>query len=170
MTFDLRRAEQRHIAAIAAIWHAGWNDGHHGHVEQSLVDARTQASFLDRTARCLSKTTVATPSSAKLPNDGVAGFVTVADDEVEQVYVGVHHRGSGCAGLLLRAAEVQIAQADKPMAWLAVVAGNDRARSFYTRQGWTDTGPATYMAVGEEDSDARIPVEAHRYEKQLRHG
>ena len=169
MTLALRQAERPDIAAIAAIWHAGWVDGHLGHVDSRLVEARTPASFLARAERCVRHTTVAATSSSCDPGSDVAGFVTVVEDEVEQIYVDAQHRGSGCAGLLLRAAELQIAGAGMPSAWLAVVAGNDRARSFYEKHGWTDAGPTVYMAAGARDLDARIPVTAHRYEKQLDH-
>jgi GNAT superfamily N-acetyltransferase len=50
-------------------------------------------------------------------------------------------RGSGVAGALLTEGERQIA-AGFDTAWLDVVTGNARARAFYARQGWRDTGPA----------------------------
>ena len=76
----------------------------------------------------------------------VAGFVMVAGDEVEQVYVSAAHRGSGIAGLLLAEAERQVAAAGHPQAWLAVVPGNTRARRFYERSGWADEGGFDYRA------------------------
>jgi hypothetical protein len=49
-------------------------------------------------------------------------------------------------------------------AWLAVVAGNARARRFYERRGWSDTGPFNYAAAGE---DGPISVPSRRYVKHL---
>lgn len=168
MTYELRPAERGDVGEIARIWQTGWVDGHLGHVDQRLVDARTAASFLERSERSLAQTTVASPGSPG-PDDRVAGFVLVVDDEVEQMYVGADHRGSGCAARLLQAAERQIAASGSSVAWLAVVAGNDRARRFYEKRGWTDAGPFTYLASGRDGGDEKIPVEAHRYEKQLDH-
>ena len=59
----------------------------------------------------------------------------VVADEVDQVYVDAAHRGSGVARLLLDEAERQVAIGGHDVAWLAVVASNDRARAFYSKRG-----------------------------------
>jgi putative acetyltransferase len=74
----------------------------------------------------------------------VAGFVTVVDDEVEQLFVAGPHRGTAVAGTLLDEAERQVAAQGYGQAWLAVVAGNARARRFYERRGWADGGDLPY--------------------------
>lgn len=50
-------------------------------------------------------------------------------------------------------------------AWLAVVAGNTRARRFYERSGWRDVGAFDNTAWTAEGTT--IPVPAGRYEKYL---
>jgi GNAT superfamily N-acetyltransferase len=107
-----------------------------------------------RAAERVGDTTVAEIDGA------VAGFVMVVGDEVEQVYVAADHRGSGVAGALLAEAERQVAAAGHAQAWLAVVAGNARARRFYERSGWTDDGAFDYIAAGG------ITVPTHRYVKK----
>ena len=72
------------------------------------------------------------------------GFVMVVGDEVEQVFVGPSARGTGLAGVLLASAEEQVAAAGFDLAWLAVVAGNARARRFYEKCGWVDEGDLPY--------------------------
>jgi GNAT superfamily N-acetyltransferase len=57
----------------------------------------------------------------------VVGFVTVHDDEVEQIDVAENARGGGAAQALLRHAE-QVIAARYDKAWLAFVTGNARAR------------------------------------------
>lgn len=94
----------------------------------------------------------------------VAGFVMVAGDEVEQVYVAALHRCTGVADALMAEAERRIARAGYSAAWLAVVAGNTRARRFYERRGWSDAGPFDYAAAGE---DGPISVPCRRYVKHL---
>jgi ribosomal protein S18 acetylase RimI-like enzyme len=97
--------------------------------------------------------------------DGSAvGFVAVAADEIDQLFVAAEARGLGIADALLRAGEGVIAAAGHPGAWLAVVATNARARRFYTRNGWSDAGPSVYITDGDE---ATFEVLAHRYEKTL---
>ena len=93
-----------------------------------------------------------------------SGLMMVVDDEVEQVYVSALHRGTGVAALLMAEAERQVSSNGHSKAWLAVVAGNARARSFYERAGWHDEGPFEYSAAAEGGA---IPVPAHRYTKRM---
>jgi GNAT superfamily N-acetyltransferase len=145
------------VEAIARLWHAGWRDGHLGHVPEALHAHRRFEHFLERVPPRLAATTVAENAS------GVIGFATVHDDELEQIYVGAGARGGGVADALLRQAERTIA-ARFPAAWLAVVAGNARARRFYERNGWTDAGGFDYPA---EIQGGTLPVPCRRYEKRL---
>jgi GNAT superfamily N-acetyltransferase len=88
----------------------------------------------------------------------------VVGDEVEQVYVSGSHRGTGVASTLIAEAERQVAADGHATAWLAVVAGNTRARAFYERSGWVDEGLFVY---GAADGDDEIAVPCHRYTKTL---
>ncbi|HLM63415.1 MAG TPA: GNAT family N-acetyltransferase [Acidimicrobiales bacterium] len=157
----MRPATDADAAEIAEIWHLGWRDGHLGFVPDELVAARTGPSFRKRAAERVDDTTVATLDGV------VAGFVMVVDDEVEQVYVSGRHRGTGVADRLLAEAERLVREAGHPAAWLAVVAGNARARRFYERQGWVDDGPFDYSASAEQGP---ISVPSHRYVKDVGSG
>jgi ribosomal protein S18 acetylase RimI-like enzyme len=157
-TVELRPATSADTDAVADIWHRGWRDGHLGSVPDALLAIRTPDTFRDRAAARLPDTTIAV-------RDGqVAGFVMVDGDEVEQVYVAAAHRGSGVAQRLLTEAERQVAAGGHRTAWLAVVAGNARARRFYERCGWSDGGAFEYAA---EAPDGTIAVPALRYVKQV---
>jgi GNAT superfamily N-acetyltransferase len=155
-SLTLRKATPQDANAVADIWYLGWPDGHLGHVPQELVDARTEDSFRERAAERVDDTTVAAVDGA------IAGFVMVVDDEVEQVYVSACHRGTGVAAALLGDAERQVRASGYGKAWLAVVAGNVRARTFYERVGWTDEGPFEYSAAA---AGSPILVPCHRYTK-----
>jgi GNAT superfamily N-acetyltransferase len=85
----------------------------------------------------------------------------VKADEIEQLFVERAARGTGVAAMLLRKGEAEIRSAGHRRAWLAVVAGNQRARSFYSREGWRDSGPFTYLA---ETPAGPFAVPSHRYE------
>jgi GNAT superfamily N-acetyltransferase len=144
--------------SVVEIWYHGWRDGHLGHVPDDLVAVRTQESFGLRASQRVGDTVVA------VINDAVAGFVMVVDDEVEQVYVSIHHRGTGTAAVLLAEAERLVGANGHERAWLAVVAGNDRARRFYERNGWTDEGLFDYPAGS---ASGPILVPSHRYVKRV---
>ena len=154
----LRAADPTDVEAIAALWHSGWRDGHVGHVPESLHAHRRLDDFRRRVAPRLQKTTVATIGSE------VVGFVTVHDDEVEQVYVAERARGGGVANLLLSHAERELA-ARFDVGWLAVAAGNARARRFYERNGWSDRGGFDYAA---EIAGGILAVPCRRYEKPVK--
>src|SRR5439155_6605885 len=98
----VRPAVAEDADAVAAIWYAGWQDGHLGHVPEELVAVRTKESFWTRAAERVADTTVA------VVDDEIAGFVMVVGAEVEQVYVARDHRGSGVARTLLTEAERQV--------------------------------------------------------------
>lgn len=154
----LRPARPEDADAVARIWWDGWRDGHLGNVPDELVAIRTEESFWSRAEQRVGDTAVAAVDGE------VAGFVMVVDDEVEQVYVSGAHRGAGVATALLTEAERLVEAGGHEFAWLAVAAGNARARRFYEKCGWTDHGLFDYPAVGP---DGPIPVPCHRYMKRV---
>jgi ribosomal protein S18 acetylase RimI-like enzyme len=154
---QLRPAAAADAVAIAAVWHRGWSDGHLGHVPEALHEHRRLEDFRARVPGRLRDTLVATVDAR------VVGFVTVRGDEVEQVYVAAEARGGGVADALLRQAEQGIA-ARFEAAWLAVAAGNARARRFYERNGWRDAGALDYEA---EISGGTLVVPCRRYQKRV---
>jgi putative acetyltransferase len=158
-TYSVRKATLDDVEAVAGIWHAGWIDGHLGHVPEGLVHYRdNQEQFASRARARLETMWVA--ESAGQP----VGFVVVKADEVEQLFVERAARGTGVAATLLRKGETEIRGAGHQRAWLAVVAGNQRARSFYSREGWRDSGPFTYLA---DTAAGPFAVPSHRYEIDL---
>ena len=155
----VRPATPDDATAVAEIWRVGWRDGHLGLVPGALAAVRTDESFHTRAAARVADTTVATVGA------DVAGFVMVVGDEVEQVYVSSRHRGSGVADALLAEAERQVRENGHAIAWLAVVAGNGRARSFYERMGWSDEGAFDYVAAVEDGTTVAVPC--RRYVKPV---
>lgn len=154
---DLRAARPDDVDSIAAVWHDAWRDGHLGHVPDALLAHRTLDQFRARVPGRLATTTVAEVGGR------VVGFVTVHDDELEQLFVAADARASGIADALLRHGESLIAERHSA-AWLAVATGNARARRFYERNGWADAGPLDYEA--QTDSGPMV-VRCRRYEKHL---
>jgi ribosomal protein S18 acetylase RimI-like enzyme len=70
-------------------------------------------------------------------------------------------RGGGVAERLLRHAEAVIGQGGRRTAWLAVVAGNVRARRFYARLGSRDQGPFIYQAQTATGTVAVPPTDTN---------
>ena len=155
----LRPATADDAPTVADIWHAGWHVVHPGHVPAGLTARRTLEAFHDRAPRRVGDTTVAEVDGA------IVGFIMVAGDEVEQIYVAPSAFGSGVARPLLAEAERQVAAGGHEVAWLAVARGNARARRFYEREGWSDDGDLDYEveALGE-----RFISPCRRYIKRVR--
>lgn len=158
-TTGIRAAHPDDARRIAEIWRAGWHDAHDGNVPDTLVEHRTPESFAARAPGIVPRTHVAVVGGE------VVGFVTVVDDEVDQLYVDAATRGTGLAGALLRAGEQAVARAGHAEAWLAVVPGNARARRFYERQGWTDGGAYTHEVTVDEALVVTVPC--RRYTRVL---
>ncbi|HZJ56021.1 MAG TPA: GNAT family N-acetyltransferase [Myxococcaceae bacterium] len=154
----LRAASSEDAGDIAALWHRGWIDGHLGHVPEALHAHRRLVDFQQRVPPRIPTTTVATAGQE------IVGFVTVHDDELEQLYVAASARGGGVAAALLRHGEKVIA-AQYRRAWLAVAVGNARARRFYDREGWSDVAALDYAA---ETATGPVLVPCRRYEKLVR--
>jgi GNAT superfamily N-acetyltransferase len=157
VSVTLRPATTEDTDAVADIWHRAWGDGHAGHVPEALHAHRRLEHFRERVPPRIPRTAVAVGPA------GVVGFVTVHDDELEQLFVASGARGQGVADALLRHAE-QVIAAQHPVAWLAVVEGNARARRFYERNGWRDAGGFDYPA---EIKGGTLAVPCRRYEKRL---
>jgi ribosomal protein S18 acetylase RimI-like enzyme len=154
----LRQATEQDAEAVAAIWYGGWADGHLGNVPEVLLAHRDLDSFRRRTPERIAGTTVA------VIDGDVVAFVTVIDDEIEQVYVASAARGTGvAAALMVRGEEVIAGRFDE--AWLAVVEGNGRARRFYEKQGWRDGGSRAYEA---QIDGGTVTIPVRRYTKRVR--
>jgi len=152
---DIRSATLADAPHIAAVWEQAWHDGHDGLVPDELLPHRTAASFLSRTEDAIGRTRVAEVAGV------IAGFTMIHDDEVAQVFVDRAFRGTGIAAALLRDAVALLRAQGHAHPWLAVATGNARARRFYEREGWADSGPLDYAAdIGEGRT---IPVPTRRY-------
>lgn len=154
----VRRATPDDLPDVERIWHEGWTDAHVGHVPDGLLPHRQREHFAQLAATRVSAMWVA------VQDDAIAGFVVVKRDEIEQLYVDRPRRGTGVAVLLLRKGETEIRLAGHTRAWLAVVAGNQRARAFYARLGWHDAGPMSYQA---QTSTGSFPVPTLRYQRDF---
>jgi len=154
VTTALRPATPDDLDPLAGLWHEGWLDGHAGHVPEEAHAHRGLDDLRRKLPARLAHTTVAVAEQELL------GFTTVIHDQVEQLYVAPAARGTHIASTLLDHAESVVARTHD-RAWLAVVAGNARARRFYERQGW-----AFVRELDNAADDTFIP--ALRYEKAVR--
>ena len=154
MKFD--KATAADIPAIAALWHAGWHQGHAAFAPAALVASRKPSEFEDRVTARLEQTVLAREGGV------LAGFYMLDGDEVYQFYVDAPFQGQGVAGALMSAAEAGLAGR---VAWLACSVGNERAAGFYAKAGWQRGPEQVYQA---ETASGPLDVTVIRFEKDLR--
>ena len=154
---QLRAAKAADLEHIATLWHAAWHDAHAALVPPALLPHRSLEHFRGLAEQQWTQITVAVQAGA------IAGFAGVDDDELELLFVHRTARGTGVAGALIGWGEREIARRFA-RAYLVVVEGNARARSFYERCGWRDVGLEDYVAMTPEGG---IPVSSRRYEKSV---
>jgi len=157
----VRQPEPSELDSLAQIWYDGWQDAHATIVPVELARLRTMDSFRQRLADALPNVRVVGP-----PGDPW-GFCIVKDDELYQLFVAAHARGSGVAARLIGDAETRFADTGVETAWLACAIGNDRAARFYEKNGWHRVGNMINLA---ETSGGVFRLEVWRYEKSIRRG
>ena len=136
----VRKAVPSELDSLAQVWYDGWQDAHAAIVPVALTRLRTFESFRERLADALPNVRVVGP-----PEDPW-GFCIVKHDELYQLFVAAHARGTGAAVALVRDAETRLAESGVETAWLACAIGNDRAARFYEKNGWQRAGTMINLA------------------------
>jgi GNAT superfamily N-acetyltransferase len=154
----VRAGEAGDVDRLAKIWYDGWHDAHAEVVPAELTRVRTLERFRDRL-------------EAALPNVRVvdvhgepAGFSIVKGNELYQLFVSSHARGSGVAAALLADAEAGIGRDGAEIAWLACAIGNERAARFYEKHGWYRVGTVVDRLA---TPTGEFLLDVWRYEKRL---
>jgi GNAT superfamily N-acetyltransferase len=156
--FAIRGAKQDDVEDLARLWFDGWQDAHAGILPNELAKSRTVESFRERLINALPSVSVAERSGR------VLGFVMLKENELNQLYVVEHARGTGVADVLMRRAVEQLKTNGCKVGWLACAIGNERAARFYEKSGWKRTGTE---AIQLETRDGALLLDIWRYELEL---
>ncbi len=154
----VRSADERDLDQLAQVWFDGWHEAHAQIVPPELTRLRTVESFRDRLRAALPDVRVVDASGVPV------GFSVVKGDELYQLFVSAHARGSGVAAALIADAELRLRANGVETAWLACAIGNERAARFYQKCGWHRVGTMLNQA---ETSAGTFPLDVWRYEKRL---
>lgn len=156
----VRRPEAEDLEPLGALWIAGWHEAHDDITSPELLRLRTDRSFHDRIAsfdndeiRCTG------------PVGAPTGLCIVVKDELHQLFTSPVARGTGAAQALIADAEARVAAAGHPKIWLDVAIGNNRARRFYEKCGWSFMGEQVVDLVSQEGP---LPTRLWVFERALR--
>ncbi|MEX0840322.1 MAG: GNAT family N-acetyltransferase [Parvibaculum sp.] len=153
----IRRAGAGDIPALARVWHDAWHAGH-AHLDPEIAVGRPFPFFEQRMGSTLER------CIAALVGDEIVGFAGWEGDGIGQVFVLPAWHGRGVAAPLLKAAEDVLRADGHVRIWLQCRVGNDRARAFYEKHGWS------IAAVVDADIGTvagREPILVWRMEKAL---
>jgi GNAT superfamily N-acetyltransferase len=158
VNWPARLAQPGDHAALAALWHQGWHDGHGAHTPAAVVAARTAAYFRCRVPDLGDGLRVAGPDGQPL------GMCLTDGDEIDLLFVAPAARGTGLAGRLLADGESRLRAAGITEARLVCVTGNQRAMRFYIRSGWH---PLQETAVPADGFDPPVMLDVTTFGKNL---
>jgi ribosomal protein S18 acetylase RimI-like enzyme len=144
--------------AVARIHVRAWQHGYRGLIPDAYLDSMRAE---DRAARYTFGIAGAPITSVALAGDSIVGFVTIKDDELAALHVDPDLWRRGVGTRLLAHALTQLASSGVSLAWLHVLTGNTRARSFYERDGWSLSG------APKRDVVWGVEIEEIRYERAL---
>lgn len=141
----LRYAVKNDLPRIAEIYWSVWHETHGPLMPQGERDRRTLDFFLKKIS-CFA------PCALVAERDGaIVGFSAWQGVMVGQLYVEPAWRGRGVAEELSTATEAELVKSGVTEGELLCLKGNDRARRFWERLGWTHHGEVMEAAAGAAD-------------------
>jgi GNAT superfamily N-acetyltransferase len=153
--------------AVAVVHVRSWQVAYRGLMPEELLDAQRPE---DRAARYdFAPTDPDAPRTLVAEEDGsLGGFVTIAASadpavggEVYALYVDPDRWGTGMGLALMTAGRAALVEQGFTTAGLWVLVGNERARHFYTVDGWRPDG------VRRQDQVWGVEVDEERWRTRL---
>jgi GNAT superfamily N-acetyltransferase len=154
-----RFARPPDVSQVATLYHAVWHETQAPFMPVEERRRRALAFFVHRMSALLATTLVEERGGS------IVGFAAWSGYLFGQIFVAKAFRGTNVAPLLMAAAEREMANQGMAEAELHCVVGNDRARRFYERMGWTHQGELFEPVLGKS---GEIDVMFWRMTKALR--
>lgn len=169
----VRRALAQDAGAIASIHVDAWQAAYRGHVEDEVLDGLSKRAREQTWRERLQDGGGALQVFAATRDGHVRGFAatTPAEEgdparrvgELGAIYVDPACWSSGVGRALLDRAIAHLAELGNEEALLWVLTGNERARRFYERAGWSADGRARrQLLLGTGGAAAMVDVVCYR--------
>ncbi|MEK8121679.1 GNAT family N-acetyltransferase [Methylocystis sp. IM4] len=138
----IRRSIKSDTSYVAAFYHNVWHETHSVFKPKEEIVRRDNKLFQERMTELLATTLL-----VELKGE-LAAFSAWKEEYLGQIFVAPSFRGSAVSVSLLKATEQAMANDGSVTAELHCVVGNERARRFYEKMGWTRRGVVSEMAAG----------------------
>ncbi|NJC68261.1 GNAT family N-acetyltransferase [Planosporangium thailandense] len=151
---SVRPATVDDAQAIAGLHVRSWQAAYRGHMPDKLLDNLDPAVWTARWRRGLEHPRPAETTFVAMAGARIVGFATAVDAEngegaVSAIYVDPPSWGTGAGRLLMDAAVAHLTGGARPrVVRLWALDGNERARRFYERYGFTIDGARGSHTVG----------------------
>ena len=155
---SIRFARSDEMDAVARLY---WSVCHE---TQAPLQPATVAAFRDERFFTRRVTDLPQAPLVAIAGGRIVGFGGWTGRQLGQLFVAAEGRASGIGATLLAASERAMAESGQRQANLLVLRGNDRARRFYERHGWTVVSATVSDAA---TFDGPVPVEALEMTKDL---
>jgi ribosomal protein S18 acetylase RimI-like enzyme len=164
----VRQATVDDAPAMGGVHVRAWRAAYRGQMPDAYLDGLRAEDRADGWARGLARDRSAAPVLVAEDGGSVVGFAVVGPAEEPAGYgelyainVDPDHWGTGAGWALLDAAHQALGRLGYTDAVLWVLPGNDRARRFYERAGWTADGAERTQEV------QGVVVDEVRYRRRL---
>jgi len=127
----IRAARRDELDHLGIFYHDIWHETQAPFQNPGIVEFRDLAFMQQQMLGFFPDTLIASEDNCTL------GFVVAHDDRLSQLFVSPDARGKSLGKQLLEIAETKLIAEGTRRATLFCLKGNDRARSFYERHGWT---------------------------------
>lgn len=172
MAVELRPARRGDELRVAELHVRSWQEAYRGLMPAEFLAALDPR---DRAGRYAFESEEEGPTTvlaviAEAPDEALLGFVTFGESrdedtrgrgEVYALYVDPDNHRGGVGRMLMAEARRQLAERGFSEAILWVLQGNDRARSFYEREGWEADG------ASRVEQPYEIVSTVHRFRRKL---
>lgn len=129
---NIRKAEETDVLPLARVWNESWHAGH-AHLNREAAKYRDLPYFEARVGSNIDRMIVAEEDRE------ILGFSGWEGEGIGQLFVLPSHFGKQVAPRLLATVEAILKSEGHARIWLNCAEGNDRARHFYEKHGWSVT-------------------------------
>lgn len=155
---EFRVARPDELERIASLYHRIWHETQAPHQHPDIAKFRDVGFMHDRIEIFYPNIIVA------LQSKELIGLVVAKEARLSQLFVDTAQRGKGVGQKLLELAEAKLVAEGATRVTLNCLVGNEAAKQFYERNGWSVSKTDTKMGMTHK---GEVPIAVFEMEKAL---